>query len=244
MQRLYPSPAYLADGAALEQEYLIPFGPHLRANFVTSLDGVVEVGGHSAPLGSVADRAAFLAMRAVADAVLVGAGTVRAENYGPVRVDAAACDRRVHRGQDPLPTLAIVSNQADLDPSHRVFGGDAKPLLLTSAEAARARTDLARVAEIVVCGAKRVEVTVALDQLRNRGLSRILCEGGPSLFRSLVEAQLVDELCCTTSPGLIGPGHHTLLGHRPLSDPVSLQLIAVLEGDGMLITRYAGRVQP
>ena len=80
MQRLYPTPGTVADVAALETEYLVASPRHARANFVISLDGMVEVDGRSGPLGGEADRAAFMAMRAVSDVVLVGAGTVRAES--------------------------------------------------------------------------------------------------------------------------------------------------------------------
>ena len=100
---------------------------------------MVEVDGRSGPLGGQADRAAFMAMRAVSDVVLVGAGTVRAEKYGPVRLDADTQTRRSARQQKPLPRLAIVSNQAELDPEARVFGGETAPLLLTTAAAAARR---------------------------------------------------------------------------------------------------------
>jgi riboflavin biosynthesis pyrimidine reductase len=238
MQRIYPAPGAVTDTADLEAEYVVSAPRHMRANFVASLDGMVEVDGRSGPLGGEADRAAFMAMRAVSDAILVGAGTVRQENYGPVRLDAGAQERRGARGQSPLPRLAIVSNQADLDPAARVFGGDTPPLLLTTMAAAERRVDLAAVAEVVPCGDQWVDVTLAVNQLLARHLGRILCEGGPTLLRSLLSADLLDELCCTTAPHLVGMGHRSLLGDQPLPDPISLRLTSVLEGDGMLLARY------
>jgi riboflavin biosynthesis pyrimidine reductase len=238
MRRLYPQPAELAGTADLEDEYAVIADRHVRANFVLSLDGIVEVDGRCGCLGGGADRAAFMAMRAVADVVLVGAGTVRQEHYGPVRLDAAAQERRRGRRQVPVPPLAIVSNRADLDPAARVFTTETKPLLLTSAAAAVRRPDLTGVAEVIACGDQWVDVTVALAALQDRGLGRVLCEGGPTLLRSLVGANLLDELCCTTSPLLAGPGHRGLLGDQPLTDLISLSLASVLEGDDMLLARY------
>jgi riboflavin biosynthesis pyrimidine reductase len=238
MQRLYPAPGPVAGTEDLEAEYLIAAGRHVRANFIVSLDGMVEVGGRSGPLGGEADHAAFMAMRGVSDAILVGAGTVRQEKYGPVRLDAGVQARRQARQQVTLPRLAIVSNQADLDPADRVFAGDTPPLLLTTMAAAERRVDLAEVAEVVPCGDQWVDITVAVDELLTRQLGRILCEGGPTLLRSLLAADLLDELCYTSAPTLVGMGHRSLLGDQPCPDAFSLRLIAVLEGDGMLLSRY------
>jgi riboflavin-specific deaminase-like protein len=238
MRRLYPRPGAITDRADLEAEYFIAAHRHVRANFVVSLDGMVEIDGRSGSLGGEADRAAFFAMRSVSDAILVGAGTVRQEKYGPVRLDAEVQERRRGRQQTPLPRLAIVSNQADLDPAARVFGGDTRPLLLTTAAAAERRPDLAAVAEVVRCGDQWVDITLALEQLHGRHLGRILCEGGPTLLRSLLFADLLDELCCTTAPLLVGGGHRSLLGDQPFPEAIALRLTAVLEGDGMLLARY------
>jgi len=238
MQRLYPTAAQLDSDEAVEEEYVRPAGRHVRANFVTSIDAAVEIGGRSSPLGGPADRQAFMAMRAVADVILVGAGTVRGENYGPIRLEPPAKDRRRARSQTALPRLAIVSNRADLDAGARVWGGDDKPLLITTAAAADARRDLGAVAETVVCGDQWVEVGLAMAELSARGLERVLCEGGPTLFHSLLTAGLIDELCVTTAPCLVGAGHRGLLGQQPLDEPASLRLSSLLEGDGMLLARY------
>jgi riboflavin biosynthesis pyrimidine reductase len=244
MQRLYPTVADLPDASSLEAEYLAPSARHLRANFAVSIDGMVTVGGRSSALGGPADRAAFMAMRAVADVILVGAGTVRAENYGPVQLEDGAGERRLARGQAALPELAIVSNRADLEQTARVFTGGAKPLLLTSARAAAARADLAEVAEIVVCGDEAVDLARGVGALRDRGLGRVLCEGGPMLLDTLIESKLLDELCCTTAPALVGSGHRSLTGDRVWPEPFRLHLTAALEGDGMILARYAAGDRP
>jgi riboflavin biosynthesis pyrimidine reductase len=244
IRRLYPTAADIAGVEALEAEYLHPAGRHIRANFVTSIDGMVEVDGRSGALSGDADRDAFMAMRAVADVILVGAGTVREERYGPVRLEAAVEDRRRARDQAPIPPLAIVSNRGDLDPEAKVFRGDDKPLLLTTEGAAAAHPDLARVAEMVVCGDQWVELTVAVDELAARGLIRVLCEGGPTLLRSLIGADLLDELCCTVAPRLVGPGHRSLMGDQVLADPIALRLAHLYEGGGMTLARYSFRNEP
>jgi riboflavin biosynthesis pyrimidine reductase len=205
---------------------------------------MVSVGGRSSPLSGPADRAAFMAMRAVTDVILVGAGTVRTENYGPVRLEDAVRERRQARGQAPLPALAIVSNRADLEPTARVFSGGAKPLLLTSAKAVAARVDLAPLAEMLVCGDDAVDLTQGLGVLRERGLGRVLCEGGPTLLDSLIQSELLDELCCTTAPALVGSGHRNLTGDRSWPEPFRLRLTAALEGDGMMFARYACENRP
>jgi riboflavin biosynthesis pyrimidine reductase len=244
MRRLYPTSAVVSGTEALEAEYLHPAGRHVRANFVTSIDGMVEVGGRSSPLSGPADRDAFMAMRAVADVILVGAGTVREERYGPVLLEPAVEDRRRSRDQAPTPPLAIVSNRADLNPAARVFAGESKPLLLTTDEGVAAHPDLAGVAEVVVCGDQWVEIAVAVDALVDRGLTGVLCEGGPTLLRSLIGADLLDELCWTVAPRLVGTGHRGLLGDQVLPDPITLRLDRVYESDGALLTCYARGREP
>lgn len=239
MRRLLPSAGDLVDDAAVEEHYLVVASRHVRANFVTSLDGVVEVEGRSQSLGGAADRTAFMAMRAVADVVLVGAGTVRSENYGPIRLPPEVIARRQSRGQAPLPVLAVISNRGDLDAGARVFGGEGeRPLLLTTKGAASAHPELSSVATVVVCGDQWVDLDLALAELTRSGRGRVLCEGGPTLFRTLLASDLLDELCITFSPWLIGPGHRGLLGDQPLPESARVQLLSLLEGDGMLLARY------
>ncbi|MGH9056040.1 MAG: pyrimidine reductase family protein [Acidimicrobiales bacterium] len=239
MRRLHPDPIELAGAEDLEGQYLLEPGRHVRADFVTSLDGAVEVDGRSGGLGGPADRAVFMALRAAADAILVGAGTVRAEGYGPVVLGDATRRRRSERGQREVPVLVIVSGGADLDPAAKVFAGGSRPMLITTARAAEARSDLARVAELVVCGEALVDLEEALDVLASRGLERVLCEGGPSLLGSLLQEGLLDELCLTASPVIAGAGHATLTGQQRLAVPAQLRIEGVMEGDGMIFSRYS-----
>lgn len=235
-----PEIGTLEDQASIEVAYLHPADRHLRLNFVASLDGAVEVGGRSGPLGGPADRAAFMAMRAVADVVMVGAGTARAESYGPVRLAADVQDRRRTRGQRPRPPLAVITARGDLDPGARMFEPDRDVIIYTTERVAAGRADLREVAEVVPCGVGVVDVAEVVAHLRGRGLGRILCEGGPALTRSLFEADLVDEMCLTFSPVMAGEGNHRLSeGWR--GEAARFQLHALMEGDGMVLTRYSVR---
>ena len=108
--------------------------PWIAVNMVASIDGAIEIEGRSGALGSPADRAMFHALREMPDVIPVGAGTVRAENYGPVQLDEAAQARRVARGQQPLPRLVVVSGRARPDPTARLFTeAKQRPTALTPA---------------------------------------------------------------------------------------------------------------
>lgn len=261
MRQLLPEPVRLIESRAeLEQAYATPGTPSLRANFVVSLDGAVEVEGHSAGLGSPADRAVLACLRGLSDVILVGASTVRRENYGPARVRPEARRRRAARGQQPLPTIAVVSGTAELDPTSRLFteqpDGVAapRPVILTCDAAPRERrARLAEVAQVEVCGAASVDLPAALALLRARGLAQVTCEGGPILLGALVGGGLVDELCLSHAPVLVGPGHRGLLGTpwpdatgAPWVEPSRWRLDFLAEGDGMLFARYhpAGAAGP
>jgi riboflavin biosynthesis pyrimidine reductase len=238
IRQFVPEPAVLESKEQIEAAYLPPADRHLRLNFVASLDGAVEVAGRSGPLGGPADRAVFMAMRAVSDVVMVGAGTARAENYGPVRLTDDVQGRRQARGQAARPPLAVVSGRADLDVSARMFEPDREIIIFTTEPAVRERADLAEVAELVPAGTGTVDLGSVVAELQRRGMGRIVCEGGPALARSLFVGGLVDELCLSFSGVLAGAGHHGL------SDSWSgeirrLELTALMEGDGLLITRYS-----
>lgn len=211
-------------------------GPSLRAGFVVATDGGVAWDGGSRALQTPADQAAFSTLRAVADAVVVGAGTARAEGYGPVRHRAAGHAWREAHGRRPA-RLVIVSRAMDLEPSDRAFSGDVRPVVVTCA-AADAPRGLSEVADVVVAGDAEVDLVEALAALHELGLTRLLCEGGPQLLTSLLGAGLVDELCLTLTPLLVGTAP-TLLSER-LAAPVRLELRHLVDGgDGALLARYA-----
>jgi riboflavin biosynthesis pyrimidine reductase len=213
-------------------------GPHVRAGMVTSLDGSAALDGSSLPLSGPADRQVFRALRSVADVVLVGAGTARAEDYGPVRLRPQASGWRAARSRHPQVPLAVVSRSLRLDPAARAFAaGPSRPLVVTCAAAPRERRRrLAEVADVVVAGEGDVDLAAALAALADRGLSRVLCEGGPSLLGDLARAGLLDEVCATVAPVLAGAGPGLLAGG--LVRPLPLRLVHLLEEDGVLLGRW------
>lgn len=244
IRRIFPSPADVEGPRELEAFYELPPIRHLRADFVVSLDGAAEIEGRSGPLGAPADHDAFMAMRAVADAVMVGAGTVRAEHYGTVKLQPDVQDRRVQRGQRRVPPLVMVSRRGLLDPGAKCFTQGEAPILLTTKMALAEHPELRDAADTVVCGDDEVDLRYALDGLAERGLERVLCEGGPSLLNSLIAEGLVDEMCVTISPLIAGPQRLHLSGGHPFEHPVRFRLEALLEGDGMLLGRYARSDEP
>ncbi|MDQ6783345.1 MAG: pyrimidine reductase family protein [Actinomycetota bacterium] len=236
-------PQAAIDPEAVEGLYRSPRSPWVRANMVVSLDGAVELEGRSSALGSPDDRLVFTALRALADVVLVGSGTARAENYGPALVASPARARRLERGQTPAPPVAVLTNRADLDPDARLFtaGSDerARPILLTCQQAPEAaRKALAERADVVICGQGSVDLRVALEQLRARGLPGVLCEGGPTIITGLLALGAVDELCLTQAPVVAGPDHLRLVAGAPLAGAVHARLIHLLAGDDALFARY------
>jgi riboflavin biosynthesis pyrimidine reductase len=238
IRKLLPAPEVLGEDGDLEAFYALPPGRHLRADFVVSMDGAVEIGGRAKPLGAPADRSAFMAMRAVADAVLVGAGTARIERYGPVRLSEEVRQRRIDRGQEPVPPLIVVSRRGALDPEERIFDGGNRPVLVTTGAALRTHPSLSLHADVLECGTDEVDLPKAVDLLAQRGWGRILCEGGPTLLSGLLAGDLVDEMCVTFSPVIAGTQHLRLSGDAPLLEPSRFRLDGLLEGDGLLLARY------
>ncbi|MCU0265656.1 MAG: dihydrofolate reductase family protein [Actinomycetia bacterium] len=226
MRRLLPDPA---DEVDLADAYAYPAGRArwLRANMVASADGAATAAdGLSGTLSSPADRRVFHLLRDLADVVVVGAGTVRAEGYRPAR----------------LP-IAVVSGRLDLDLSAPLLAGTGpRTVVLTTAAVPAERLAAARaVADVVVCGVDRVDPALAVAALAERGHRRLLCEGGPRLLGQLAAAGLLDELCLTIAPLLAsGEGPRALAG-PPLLPPVPLRLDHLLEEDGALFARYVVR---
>jgi riboflavin biosynthesis pyrimidine reductase len=240
--RLFPLPSAdeLSDVeiAALYDEPLR--SPWLRVNFVSSLDGAATVDGLSGGLGDDADHRVFDLLRRICDVVVVGAGTVRTEGYGAMRVDAAAQAARRTAGLTDHPVFALVSAGLDLDPASPVFqDAPLRPIVATTERADPDRRDaLAAVADVVVCGVDRVEPALLVRELAGRGLSRIHCEGGPHLFGDLIAAGAVDELCLTLSPALAaGSAPRIATGAAPAA-PAGMRLAHVLGSGSTLLLRY------
>lgn len=201
----------------------------MRAGFVLSTDGGIAQDGGSRALQSPADLAAFRTLRAVTDAVVVGAGTARTEDYGPVRLRGDGLAWREAHSRPATPTLVLVSRSLDLDPGGRWAEG---PSVVVTCAAAAGRE---RFPDVIVAGDDEVDLTDAVRQLAERGLTRLLCEGGPQLLTALLEEDLVDELCLTHTPRLLGPAPGLLT--RALTRELDLRHL-VDGGDGVLLARY------
>jgi riboflavin biosynthesis pyrimidine reductase len=201
--RAWPAPAAASlDDQRLTECYAVDRHAHsLRMNFVSSIDGAATSGGLSGGLSGPADKRVFDILRRLCDVVLVGAGTVRAEGYGAMRLDGAAVEwRRAHRLADH-PVFAIVSGALHLDPASPIFKeAPVRAMVVTVAASSSAKQEaLSRVADVLVCGDDRLDAGVMRRELAQRGLRQVLCEGGPRLFGTLLEADCVDELCLTVS---------------------------------------------
>lgn len=228
------------DTAGLADAYRAPAGRHLRVNFVAALDGAISVDGRSGGLGSDGDRRVFRTLRALSDAVLVGAGTAAAEGYRPVLPDSAVGRLRTELGRPPVAPVAIVSRRASLAPDDQLVTGAVTPTLLVTCAAADADRRVALTAagvEVLVCGDDDVDLPTALHALAGRGLEQVLCEGGPALFAAALAAGVVDELDLTVAPLLVGGGPGLLPSALPA--PTRAELLQALTEDDVLFTRYA-----
>jgi riboflavin-specific deaminase-like protein len=214
--------------------------PTLRANFVASLDGAVTVNGKSAGLGGPGDKVIFDWLRTVCDALIVAAGTVRTENYDALRLSGPAREWRRAHGLPEFPLMVVVSGALDLDPGQLVFSdAPVRPLIVTHAAApADRRAALAPVADIITVGETSVDLPAAVRELHARGATQLLCEGGPHLLGAMIAADLVDELCLTLSPRLVG-GHAGRIAAGPDGPPREMALQGMLTDGDMLFLRYA-----
>jgi 5-amino-6-(5-phosphoribosylamino)uracil reductase len=234
------------DGDELPAFYHYPeeqSGIWLRANFIASLDGGATVGGTSGRLGGPGDRAVFGLLRELADMILVGAGTVRVEGYAGARLTVDQRQSRQARGQSEVPQLAIVTKSGRLDRDMPVFTRtEVPPLVLTCAAAAdQTRQRLADVADVIDCSdddPTRVDEAAMLATLADCGQHRVLTEGGPTLFGSFVERNLLDELCLTIAPSLVG-GQSPRIATGPGQVLTGMRCAHVLTDEaGYLYTRY------
>lgn len=249
MRQLLPTPADVDPVAAHRSISRTPppDRPWVLLNMVASIDGATTLAGLSGGLADEADRAVFRALRAVPDAILAGAGTVRAERYGPPRTLAAAQRERTTAGQTPYPRLVVVTSRLDLDPELPLFtepaGDGTVPLIITGSDAdASVRRALDGRAEIVALDAAHPQVTAVLDVLHQRGCRTVLCEGGPALNAQLAEADLIDELNITLAPLLVG-GTSARLTATTRDLDQQLTLAHLWEADGTLLARYVRRAR-
>jgi riboflavin biosynthesis pyrimidine reductase len=212
---------------------------------VTSADGAAYVDGRSTGLSSPDDKRIFGVLRALADVILVGAGTARAEEYRPALRRPSLASLR--EGRPQTPPIALVTRSLGLNLASSLFTGappDARTIVITCAASdAGLRAETAKVADVIVAGEESVDLAAALSELKARSMSRVLCEGGPHLLGDLAAAGLLNELCLSVGPTLAGPGASRVIAGQPLpASPMTLR--HVLAGaDGFLFLRYFAQGQ-
>ncbi|WP_248965860.1 pyrimidine reductase family protein [Sphaerisporangium perillae] len=235
MRRILPSPA---DDVDLADAYAYPRRDWLRLNMVAGADGGTWLKGVSEGLSGKGDRRVFGVLRGLADVVLAGAATVRTEAYGPARPRPSW--RELREGRPLAPPIAVITRRLDLDLASPLFT-EAEPyartIVITTERAPKdRREEAARYADVIVAGDDRVDMALAVAALSERGLGRILCEGGPRINGQLAAAGLVDELCLTISPLLTGGDAARILNGPASSTPLNLS--HVLEEEGFLFCKY------
>jgi riboflavin-specific deaminase-like protein len=245
-----PATAMQIAGELEEAARTAPAGrgrPYVMLNMISTADGRASLGGRSGPLSDQADRELFHALRAVVDAVMVGAGTARAERYGPIIRDADVRRRRGERGLAEQPLACLVSGRLALPEDLPLLASaGSRVAIITSSQAsvpgARATVEYVRAQRD-----GKVDLASALEELQHRFAVRLLlCEGGPHLNSHLLAAGLVDELLLTLSPKLAGGDPTTGEALRIVAGPerdanVQLELAGLLASDSQLFLRYGVR---
>ncbi|GAB2679318.1 dihydrofolate reductase family protein [Thalassiella azotivora] len=228
------------DDATLAQLYAYPEdGCWVRANMVATLDGAgAGPDGRTGSLNTAADRRVFALLRGLADVVLVGAGTVRTEGYGPPRPVASTAHVRQDLDQAPAAVLAVVTRSGDVPPALLSPGTGTRVVTCEAAGAdvlGRLRDRLGS-ERVLVTGGDDVDLTAALDDLADGGLARVLCEGGPRLLRDLAASGELDELCLTWVPRLLGGDAPRVLAGADVD--LDLRPAHLLHADGALVGRW------
>lgn len=213
-----------------------PDRPWLLGNFVATIDGATVVDGGSTAINDEDDMMMFHALRAVTDVIVVGAGTVRAENYGPVKFDTERRAARRDVGQAEVPRLVVISGSLGLDPDHRIFGDPSQRVtILTDDEAPEDRfVSLSQVADVVrlsSTGAREI-----VEYLGDEGI--LLCEGGASLMGHFVAARLLDEMALTISPLMVAGQSNRVAQGAGAKPPLQMRLDDLLFGDRCLLLRF------
>lgn len=240
------TPGGHADEAALERLYAYPdtsARPWTRANMVATLDGAATGNdGRTASINTEADLVVYTLLRDLADVILVGAGTARLEGYRrPVRRTGKRAERAVAQGRAPHPELAVVSRGAHVPPLLAAPAPDrGEVLMITCAAAgpdalARARRALGA-DRVIIAGEDEVDLPLVTAVLHERGLPRVLCEGGPRLLADVAAAGVLDEMCQTVVPLLAGGTAPRITEGTPAD--VDLRPRLLLEADGTLLHRW------
>jgi riboflavin biosynthesis pyrimidine reductase len=236
----------LVDDGRLSDLYDYPDGLQscwVRGNMIASLDGGATDDGKAGGLAGAGDRAVFSLMRHAADVILVGASTVRIENYSGAQLPVAARQERQHRGQAEVPPIAVVTRSGNIDPNALLFTRtEVPPLILTTSRFHDdVRRRLGSVAEVIDASGREpesVDNATVLKILAERGLYRVLTEGGPLLLGALIEDGLLDELCLTFAPILVGGGSKRIVTGMGSVHTKMRRTHLLADDDGYLYSRY------
>jgi riboflavin-specific deaminase-like protein len=239
VQRLLPDPGPTTVEQQLETyrpwEQPHEERPFVAINFAATVDGRATIAGVSGPIGSTADTAMLAGLRLRFDAVMIGAGTMRAERYGRLVKKQETRDDRERLGLPPDPLMVIVSGRLDLPWDAPLFSDGGRVLIFTASEAEP--PDTATSLEVVRHD-KFVNLVEALRHLRSeRGIRALLCEGGPGLHGELEGGGMVDDLFLTIAPKLVG-GEAPRIVEGELPAVAELELAWLLEQDSELFARY------
>jgi riboflavin biosynthesis pyrimidine reductase len=210
--------------------------PYLFMNFVATVDGRATHGGNTRALGTAADLQMLLALRTVADAVLIGPGTVRVEGYGRLLGKEERRALRAENGLTPDPPAVVISRSFDVPWDAGLFAAPDQPVIVYTAVDGVA-PDVAAPVEVVRLD--DYSSAAALADLRRRGVRALLSEGGPTLFRGLLGDGLVDELFLTVTPTVTaGARELAILSGPPLESPIELAVQWILRAGEELFLRY------
>jgi len=219
--------------------------PYVVLNMISTVDGRASLGGRSGALGNRADRELFHGLRTAVDAVMAGAGTVRAERYGRIIPDESRRRLRRERGLSDEPLACIVSGRLSLEADIPLLADPAAKVAIVTSSTASLQGVAAQVDYIRAERDGRLDLPAALAELRERFAVRtLLCEGGPHLGAQLLGAGLLDELFLSLSPLLAGDDLSAggdalrILAGAALSPPVELELLSVLQSESHLFLRY------
>ncbi len=232
------SPDELATGLRLGD--LAPRGrPYVGLNMVSTLDGKATIDWRTKELSSDLDRELFHHLRTQADAVMVGAGTVRAERYGRIAKSDELRAKREREGLAADPLAVVVSARLDLAADLPLLQQQGQKVVIATGSDAVLQGTNADIEYLRVGD----DLPLLLSQLREEhGVRSILCEGGPTLNSYLYAAGLVDELFLTMSPKVSGGAAAlTIVAGRDLVEPAEMEPVSVAIGDGELFTRWRAR---
>ncbi len=207
--------------------------PHVTLNMIASLDGRATLAGRTAALGNPADRQLFHGLRARADAVMAGAGTLRIEQYGPILRDPDLLAQRAARGLVPQPLAVTVSRSLQLDPDLPILADPGSHLVILTPSDGELAPCAARISYL-----RGPALQPLLHRLRAElGVRRIVAEGGPTLNAELLRSALIDEIFLSTAPVLLGgPDPLTIVAGPAIT--TRLELAGLLEHDNHLYARY------